>query len=412
MSPSARFAQVCALSSVLGLALFGCGTFGGGPDLSPPDNAVGTPINGNAAGSGGEANNAAPTASPNDANVNTMTPAPGASSPNDANATGSSMLHFLGRVDPNSPQFTWPGSAVQASFVGTKGVATLRVDAGTNFVGVSLDGGEFQRVTLDGTSKVAFGPVAQGNHTVRISKLDQGYSGSYTLLDLTVDGQVVPSPNNPRRIEYVGASMTVGYGVDGNAPCSNAPDKENALHAFSALSAAKLDADPSIVAVAGFGLLRNNAGSSNPYLLPDLWRRSSAVVPTGDWSFPAALTPQAVVVNVGTNDFANDGRSALDQNAFLGAYVKFTRSLRKAYPDAVIVLTSSPMLTDSTAEKQHSSLLKVINGVKSQLADPKVFVLDFPVMSGMLGCDYHPSRAQQQVMGDALAAELKRDLGW
>lgn len=387
------------------------GTGDGGVDAGAQHTPAGTPNDRPLPGVNGGGNQASATphdSNVGDANVVTATPDPNGT----ASGPNANTLQFLGRVDGDSRLFTWPGSAVQATFTGTKGSASFRTVSGTNFVGVSVDGGTYERVPISGSATVNFGPVPQGTHTVRIAKLNESYQGSFSFGGLRTDGTLVPSTPSARRLEFVGASMTLGYGVDGNEPCSNGPDKENATAAFSWLAAQALDADISIVAIAGYGLVRNTSGASNAVLLPDIYKRTVAGDGAKLWSFPPDKEPHAVVVNVGTNDFANAGRGALDQNAYRAAYTAFATTLRGLHPRAAIVLTSSPMLTDDTSEKQHTSLLNAIKAVKQQTGDPKLYVLDFPVQSGPSACDSHPSRAQHRAMSDLLVAELKRDLGW
>lgn len=374
---------------------------GVGTGTQPNDTASNHPGNSNAAAVLGDAT------SPNHTTV------PVASMPGGASAQGNAnTLRFLGRMEADVRLWTWPGNGVEASFVGTGGSARLQTNDGTNFVGVSIDGNAAVRVPISGAATVPFGPLPQGNHTVRLSKLNESYQGTFTFKDLTVDGELVPRPPPARRLEFVGASMTLGYGIDGTPPCTNGPDKENATEAFSSLTAATLDADLSIVAIAGYGLVRNAPGGSNSVFLQDFYRRTVATDSKSVWPFPADQEPDAVVVNVGTNDFANGGRSALDQNAFRSAYTAFAKTLRQLHPKAAIVLTSSPMLTDSTAEKQHTSLLDALRAVQQQTGDVRLFVLDFPVQPGAFACDNHPSRAQHQAMSALLGAELKKDLGW
>ena len=387
------------------------GTGDGGVDAGSQNTSLGTPTGRPLPGANGGGNQASGTpgdSNVGDANVVTTTPDQAGT----ADQPNARTLQFLGRMDDDSLLFTWPGNAVQATFTGTKGSASFRTASGTNFVGVSVDGGTYERVAISGSASVNFGPVPQGTHTVRIAKLNESNQGSFSFRGLATDGTLVPSTPSARRLEFVGASMTLGYGVDGTPPCSNGPDKENVTAAYSWLAAQALEADISVVAFAGYGLVRNTSGASNAVLLPDIYRRTTAGDGAKLWNFPPEQEPDAVVVNVGTNDFANDGRGALDQNAFRAAYTAFATTLRGLHPRAAIVLTSSPMLTDNTSEKQHSSLLSAIKAVKQNTADPNLFVLDFPVQSGPSACDSHPSRAQHQAMGALLVTELKRDLGW
>lgn len=334
------------------------------------------------------------------------------------NLPSSANYRFLGRV-PASRALTWPGTGVEASFTGTQGTATFNVLSGTSYVGVSVDGGNATRVQVQQNVPIAFGPVDRGAHRVRFVKLNEAELGSIVLTALRSDGTTVATASPNRLLEFVGDSITLGYGVEGTRPCKNSSALENVLKAWSGLAAGQLNADASIVAWSGHGMLRNAAGVSDLATMPQIYLRASATDATSRFAFGTAPQPQAVVVALGTNDFtyvSDSNRAVLDQAAFTAAYLQFVQQVRANYPNAVLVLAGSPMLSDtypSAAEAQHSSLLSCLTAVQTQLGDARVRVLDLPTMDTTVSaCDYHPSAAEQQAMSELLVTELRTALGW
>lgn len=343
----------------------------------------------------------------------------GALPPNTAPQVTSPNFRTLGRV-VDGQTLSWPGTGIEARFTGTRGSATFAVVSGTNYVAVAVDDGAPTRVQVQQNVPVAFGPVAQGSHRVRITKLNEAELGILRLTALRADGALSAAPSPNRLIEFVGDSISLGYGVEGTRPCDNSSAMENVQKAWSGLTGSALGADVSVIAWSGHGMLRNALGVADPATMPQLYLRGSANDAAAKYNFAGAAKPQAVVVALGTNDFTYDSdtapRAMLDQDAFVATYLSFVKLVRANYPAATLVLAGSPMLSDSyptSAEAQHTSLLRAITAVQTQMNDANVRVLDLPTMNTTItACDYHPSAAEQVTMSGLLVTELRAALGW
>lgn len=105
------------------------------------------------------------------------------------------------------------------------------------------------------------------------------------------------------RIEFIGDEVTAGYGADGrDETCrfSSATEDSSASHAF--IAGELLDAEVVTVASSGVGASRNaNAYGANT--MPLLWTRTLPLDGHNAWDF-SRWTPDAVVVELGYNDFA------------------------------------------------------------------------------------------------------------
>ena len=335
---------------------------------------------------------------------------------------------YIGRLASGGNLLTWPGNAVEAGFNGTTGSATFQNVAGTNFVGVSVDGGSVTSVAVSTTTaSVPFSAAAQGNHVVRFTKLNEPELGTLSFTSITVaDGKVIPYTAPNRRIEMIGDSITVGYGVLATAPCTNTAATEDNTKAWGWLAGNQLKADVSNIAWSGRGLYRNGVDVDSNDLMPNLWVRAQATDTTPTYTFPPASIPQAVVIDLGTNDYtyvsydANGNqiiaRSTLDQTAFTNAYVTFVQQIRSAYPSSLIVLATSPMLSDnypSTSDAQWTSLQTALQSVVTQTGDANVTTLSIPTQdTNITGCDGHPDPAEQQSMATMLVTLLQQKLGW
>jgi lysophospholipase L1-like esterase len=323
-------------------------------------------------------------------------------------------VHFLGRFDtrdPAGPRFAWPGSAIVARFTGT-GIAVRLHDRGKNYFNVVVDGGAPRAVATSraaGAYTLASG-LGPGEHTVVLTKRTESHVGVVQFLGLVpTGGALLPSPEPfARRIEYVGDSISCGYGDLAPAASWHFSDStEDETIAYDSLAAAELDAQQTVVASSGVGLLRDSGGSTVNQM-PVLFERTLADDPTSAWTF-AAPPPDVVVIALGTNDFAAGDPGT----AFQRAYVAFVGRVRAHYPSAQIVCANGPMLR----EPAHGRARGYIQGAVSDLVaagDRKVSYLEFEPQQDAdgYGCDYHPSPATHRKMARTLVEAIRARTGW
>lgn len=333
---------------------------------------------------------------------------------------------LLGRVNPATRELSWSGTGLTFSFTGTSASVAVTSQWGTNSVEVVVDNGT--PVVLDsvnGTSIDTPAALADGPHTVSIRKRSEPQLGSIYVGDVTTPGALGddPAPEG-RRIQLIGDSITVGYGMDGTYPCVNSAALEDAPNTYGALTARNLSAEYDIIAWSGKGLVRNivNPGYEDDVVMPQIWTRWAGADEDGTYTFPAADTPDVVVVNLGTNDFsyvatnsttgANyDARPRLNATEYTGALVSFAGTIREHYPDAEVFITSSPLLSDGypTAEDaQHTTQSDAIKDAVARIGSKAHFV-NFPTrkyhscpfFTGPLLCSLECSRTHHFKFGPA-----------
>ncbi len=227
----------------------------------------------------------------------------------DAGPLASPAIHYLGRFDtrdPAGPRFAWPGSAIAATFRGT-GIQVTLSDTGTNYFVVVVDGGAPTVLATSGDNKTytLASNLTNAQHTVMLTKRTESNVGVVQLLGITPQGGALVTSPAPftRRIEYVGDSITCGYGDLGNGPnCPFSPGTEDETIAYGALTAAQLNAQQTAIAYSGKGMYREYGGSTNNQM-PVLFELTLADDPTSTWGF-STPPPDVVVINLGTNDFA------------------------------------------------------------------------------------------------------------
>ncbi|HYP89938.1 MAG TPA: SGNH/GDSL hydrolase family protein [Polyangiaceae bacterium] len=344
------------------------------------------------------------------------------------------LVSYLGRVDcqaPGGPLLGFVGASVRVRFVGT-GLELKLDDFGrgtaqsTNYYDVSVDGGRPALLEVSPQQKqyVLAAGLPEGEHLVELFKRGESGPGGNVgaglgkVLGFKLHGrQLLPVSLPSRRLEFVGDSITCGYGNEvstndpGSAPFTTRAS--NGHKAYGALTAARLGASYVAVAYSGRGVSRNYAGSPGQ-VLPELYLQSVPEAPSATRWDPAQYTPDAVIINLGSNDFSTPG---VDRRAFAESYARFLTTLRGYYPQAALVVVIGPMLSDAypPGENALSSVTAELNEVlaaRARAGDSRVHLVTLSTQSGPWGEDWHPSLATHERMADELTPRLKTILGW
>lgn len=334
-------------------------------------------------------------------------------------------VRFLGRVNPATRELTWPATGIAFTFTGTSASVSLTSVTGTNSIEMVIDGGEpIVTDNVNGTSIDTPAGLADGEHTVEIRKKSEALYGSIFVGNVTTTGTLGTDAVPSRRLQIIGDSISVGYGVDGTYPCTNSAALEDAEKTYGALTANNISADYDIIAWSGKGIIRNyptGAVDTSP-VVPELWTRYGANDADGSYTFPADEAPDLVVINLGTNDFAYmltnssgqlyEARPPLDADEYTAALVNFTQTIQGHYPDAQFFITSSPLLSDGypqATDTQHTTQSNAIQAAVAQIGSNAHFV-NFPTQDSSnnnIGCDYHPSAATHASMAVILTAAIE-----
>lgn len=328
---------------------------------------------------------------------------------------GPAVARLSGRIDltdKTRPTFGWSGSAIYATFSGAG--ATLRMDGSANQYQVVIDGKPSSVLKFVGGTtqyQLASG-LSAGTHDLVIWKRTEGNMGNNNYVGLEIAGGqlLTASPAPDRRIELYGDSISAGYGLDGQYPCTASQDNENHYLTYAAIAARALSAELHAIAWSGIGMYRNyNQPGPSSDAMPAVYAKTLAYDTSSSWDFSVWL-PHAVVINLGTNDASTNGDPGAPYET---AYLSFVRALRQKYPDTFFVLSIGPMLDGNNLKAIRTHLQNVISTRASE-GDSKMSYLEFPTQSTSdgLGCDSHPGPKTNAAMATQLVAELKTRLGW
>jgi lysophospholipase L1-like esterase len=333
-------------------------------------------------------------------------------SPDGGITAGPPAVRFVGRFDKApaaGPKFAWSGSGIIARFSGTQ-------------VGINLGGGQQYTALVDGvlkpklipgggTSSIATG-LSAGPHLVEIYRRTEANQGDAQFLgfDFGAGTLLSPPPTPDRRLEVIGDSITCGYGDEGaDMNCSFTADTENHYLSYEAITARTLGADLITTAWSGKGVVCNYGDdpTSCTHPFPEYYDKTLPDQGNSPWDF-SSWQPQAVVINLGTNDFSTSQDPS--EAEFTTAYESFLQHIRSKYADALILCTVGPLLGGTDLATAKDYIAKAVLA----LGDAKVKTFDLAQTDPAdgYGCDWHPSLKTHQKMADQLTAELKAQLGW
>ena len=380
---------------------------------------------------------------------------------------GAATTKFQGRYDlkdPTKPRFDWSGNAMTARFQGTE--VTWGAESGVEVAYEEIIDGNMTKVILGGAveNKTVTRQLPDGVHEITVMRTSEALYGDSTFIPFTFGPHTtqLPVPDKVHRIEYIGDSITCGYGDEGpNATCPydvtirtapngtggtdevKIPLTQNIYLAYGSIAARKLDAEATTICFSGKGVNVNyreqgygEGGKPVPNAKPDpdakttipmyYLRTLATERPEAGgqlWDFSKEAQPEVVVLNLGTNDFARDLNQdtvpdGIDLPAFQAAYAKFVDFVRSKRPDAQIFLAVPPMVTDKfpldNARTNLRNTLRSITEQRNAAGDQKVYYMEYVQMGTRygLGCDYHPNLEVHRIMADQTVGAIRSKTCW
>lgn len=321
---------------------------------------------------------------------------------------------YVGRFDdsqPAGPRCAWSASSVTLRFTGTAVAARMSGSSNDRWQ-IIVDGRATKKLTMAG--RPALFPLASGLragiHTITLFKLGEPIWGTTQIMSfrLAPGSKLLPMRGDSRHFEVIGDSISAGYGDQApNQTYHFAAKTENAYLTYGAVAARDMNAEYVCIAWSGKCLWPRNT-------IPKIYGRVLPQDPKSHWNY--AWKPQAILINLGTNDFAGGDPA---ERGWVAAYVAFIRRLRKHDPGVSIFCALSPMLSNSwSASKNARSMCRryilAAVGTCHRLGYRKVYFLDFPMQTGKygFGADWHPSVGEHRYMATIVERALREKLGW
>lgn len=322
------------------------------------------------------------------------------------------------------------GTGMEFSFTGTS--ATIKIKPDSSFmnrsnqarVAIYVNG---ERVVDDMVDKMekeykVFESTEPAECTVRVVKLSEAaYSTlGVTAINATCIGAIKPTENSDKLIEFIGDSITCGYGVDDlDSSHHFSTTTEDATKTYAYKTAEKLGADYSLVSLSGYGIISGYSGDGkkqDQQIIPMYYEKmgnsggtylGDFVAQERDWGFEEL--PDAIVINLGTNDASYVKNAADKKEEYTVAYVAFLKQVREKNPDATLFCTLGIMGADL-----YPCIEDAVARYIQETGDAKVHTMKFATQSSADGiaADWHPSEKTHEKAAEKLAAKIKEIMGW
>ena len=261
-------------------------------------------------------------------------------------------------------------------------------------------------------------------HTVRLLKISEAPMSIVGIRELTMDetASICPAPDKAHRIEFIGDSITCGYGTDDDDLSHTfSTATEDVTKAYAYQTADALDADYSMVSYSGYGVYsgyvdesineRNTSELVPPYYPLVGFSRGTyhgdAITMT-DWDF-SCFKPEIIVLNLGTNDNSYCRSDAAREAEFIQCYQNFVTQVREKNPDAYILCTYGLMNDGLTA-----SIEDALNRYRKTSGDERISFLPLPTQTDADGyvVDYHPSLGTHRRAAGIVTAKVREIMHW
>ncbi|HHX11628.1 MAG TPA: SGNH/GDSL hydrolase family protein, partial [Clostridiales bacterium] len=212
--------------------------------------------------------------------------------------------------------------------------------------------------------------------TIKILKLSETAMSTFGISSIDVEGGTIePTEKKELLIEFVGDSITCGYGVDDEDPEHHFSTKtEDVTRAYAYKTAKTLNADYSMVSISGYGIISGYTTGDDPVSeqrIPLYYDRlgfsyggfESEKPQDIHWDF-TLRQPDIVVINLGTNDSSYTKGHDDRLESFGQEYGVFIKKIRELNPNATIICSIGIMGT-----QVYSSIELAVNAYTAETGD-------------------------------------------
>lgn len=344
----------------------------------------------------------------------------------------SSSIKVQGRVDNSTPEryrFDYPGVNFTMKFSGSSTVAAKIKGSDKTYFQAFIDG----QPLLDSSGHQSIYKSTVDTTIVLSNKLSKKYPHVVMLLKRTENLDNIPaefmgfevdskatctnasSLYKGRKIEFLGNSITCAFGSESkNKDSKFTAETENSYLSYASILARAFDADLNLVAHSGRGVVRNYGDrymiSTKEATVPKLFLRTIDSDSSSSWDF-SRYTPDAVVVNLGTNDYSTPPHPY--KVIFVDGYLKLIHQIREAYGEQVqIFCIVGPMID----EPCYSYVKEAVETQKILNRDSRIHFIGIPKSILSLNRDYgaagHPGGDGQKKMAQIVAPVISTVMDW
>lgn len=328
------------------------------------------------------------------------------------------LIEYTGRIDftdPLAPRFSYSGISVRAAFQGKSIAVRLNDEGSQNFYNVLIDHSVVKRIqTIAGWQTYTISTTLTDTiHEIEIFKLTELSFGKTRFGGFVLeDGKALVELTNQRTrmIEFIGNSITCGYGNEGANGQQFGPTTENHFLTYAGYTSRNFNARHLAVCKSGIGIYRNYGGpaTGNADNMTNYYQRIFLYDAAPLYNF--TQKPDLVCIDLGTNDFST---SQGDSARYVSKYFELIRTIQQKYNGMDVLCLVGPMMggNDLLRVKRY---LSFVADSASKYNNGKVSFFEMSQQTGSLGIgiDWHPTVAQHLQNAKELTAYISKLKGW
>ena len=325
------------------------------------------------------------------------------------------------------------GSGAAFTFRGTKAQVTILADESARIPGnednlariaVYVNGSRVIDAMMDEPRKefTFFESETPADCSVEIVKLSESAMSTVGIAGIAVKSEdgIHHAPYRSRFIEFVGDSITCGYGVDDeNEEHQFSTRTEDVTRAYAYRTAQALDADYSMVSLSGYGIISGYVGEGEPQkpeqTIPQYYDKLGfcygkflgRAPETVSWPFERR--PDLIVINLGTNDDSYTLDDNAKQECYRSAYTEFLKKIRSKNPGATILCTLGIM-----GRRLCPVMEAAVAAYRAETEDSNIACMRFEeqLPSDGYTANWHPTAKTHGKAAEKLTGFIRELMGW
>ena len=202
--------------------------------------------------------------------------------------------------------------------------------------------------------------LSRGTHTVKlVRQTEYVYGTTITFGSVSTSGILTSAPKNkPYTIEFIGDSITCGYGsiadsVTALGVANGAPIFQDGTKTYAYLTAEALNADIVATSKTGIGILKNSEGTLT---MPDFYKYYPNLAEQIEPNYN--INPNLVVISLGTND----RWQGVTADEFADKLVEFAGTIRAKYPNVPMIFLGGMMIGNKEFNASYAAAADALGG--------------------------------------------------
>ena len=339
---------------------------------------------------------------------------------------------LVGRYTYDEDMVLWcamSGSGAQFHFKGSKLSVTF---VGDNSSERPEDHDNYARYAVyENDTRIAEGILDKIKKTVEferdidaditVIKLSECAMSTLGIAPVECEGEITPVPEKKLKAEFIGDSITCGYGVDDEIPEHNfCTSSEDCTKAYAYKTAKALDADYSLFSISGWGIISGYTEDDTAHteqILPRYYKkvgfsyekfddRDGFAPQDVNWDFKKYV-PDIVVINLGTNDSSYCHKKEDRSLEYAKKYTEFLHTVHECNPNAKILCCLGLM-----DECLYDYVEKAAADFKAESGFDEVYTLRLSRQDEKYGyaVSWHPVEKNHEIAAREVTAKIKEIL--